>query len=197
MRDDELLLFPLSSVLFPGGELRLRIFEPRYTELVRCCTREQRPFGVCLILEGSEAGGPATPAAFGTSARIEDFYTLPDGLLGISASGEQRFHVRRTKVRDNGLIVAEVDYVEAAQPEAVHAEHGLLVVLLDHLLEQIGGTHAQASRPLFDQAEWVGFRLAEVLPIDMAERQRLLQCDDPHERLERILRILPELQADT
>jgi uncharacterized protein len=195
MRDDELPLFPLSSVLFPGGELRLRIFEPRYTELVRWCTREQRPFGVCLILDGNEAGAPATPAAFGTSARIADFYTLPDGLLGISASGEQRFHVRRTKVRDNGLIVAEIDRVAAAPTEAVRPEHGLLVVLLDHLLEQIGGPHAQAARPLFDQAEWVGFRLAELLPIEPAERQRLLQCEDQHARLDLILRCLPDLQS--
>jgi uncharacterized protein len=195
MRDDELPLFPLSSVLFPGGELRLRIFEPRYIELVRWCTREQRPFGVCLILEGREAGAPASPAAFGTAARIADFYTLPDGLLGISASGEQRFHVRRTKVRDNGLIVAEVDGVAAAPNEAVRPEHSLLVVLLEHLLEQVGGSHAQAPRPLFDQADWVGFRLAELLPISAAERQRLLQCDDQHERLDLILRRLPALQG--
>ena len=190
MREDELLLFPLHSVLFPGGALRLRIFEPRYTELVRCCTREQRPFGVCLILDGSEAGSPATPAAFGTTARIDDFYTLPDGLLGISASGERRFHVRRTRVRDNGLIVAEVEALEAPPTEPVRPEHGLLVTLLDHLLEQLGGPHAQAPRPCFDQADWVGFRLAELLPLRPDERQGLLQCADPHERLDRIVRSL-------
>jgi uncharacterized protein len=196
VREDELPLFPLHSVLFPGGELRLRIVEPRHTDLIRWGAREARPFGVCLLLDGEPAGTRATPAAFGTSARIADFYTLPDGMLGIAANGERQFHVRRTKVRDNGLIVAEVDPVEAAPTEPVRPEHGLLVLLLDRLLEQAGGPHASAPRPCFDRADWVGWRLAELLPLSALDRQRLLQCHDQHERLDRIVRQLPELQAE-
>ena len=79
----DLPLFPLNAVLFPGGELALRIFEPRYLDLVRECTRQERPFGVCLILDGAEAGAPAMPAAVGTLARIVDFEARTDGLLGI------------------------------------------------------------------------------------------------------------------
>lgn len=196
MREDELPLFPLHSVLFPGGELRLRIVEPRHTDLIRWCAREARPFGVCLLLDGETAGTPAAPAAFGTSARIADFYTLPDGMLGIAASGERPFRVRRTRVRDNGLIVVEIDPVLPAPSEPVRPEHGLLVLLLDRLLEQAGGPHARAPRPCFDQADWVGWRLAELLPMSAIDRQHLLQCADPHERLDRIVRQLPELQAE-
>lgn len=196
MREDELPLFPLHSVLFPGGELRLRIVEPRHSDLIRWCAREARPFGACLLLEGEPAGTPASPAAVGTSARIADFYTLPDGMLGIAASGEQPFRVRRTKVRDNGLIVAEIDALPAAPSQPVRPEHGLLVVLLDRLLEQAGGPHANAPLPCFDQADWVGWRLAELLPLSAPDRQRLLQCTDQHERLDRIVRQLPELQGD-
>jgi uncharacterized protein len=196
MRDDELPLFPLHAALFPGGELHLRVFEPRYIDLIGWCAREQRPFGVCLILEGEESGAPSTPAAFGTAARIVDFDILPDGLLGITAHGEHRFHVRRTKVRDNGLIVAEVDAVACPPSDAVRPEHGLLVVLLDHLLEKMGGIHAQAPRSCFDRADWVGYRLAELLPLAARMRQDLLQCIDQHERLDRIVLHLPELQVD-
>ena len=89
----DLPLFPLSAVLFPGGPLALRIFEQRYLDLVRDCARRSSGFGVCLILQGREAGEPAVPAAVGTVARITDFYTLPDGLLGISAEGGERFQV--------------------------------------------------------------------------------------------------------
>jgi uncharacterized protein len=195
VRADELPLFPQHSVLFPGGELRLRIVEPRHADLIRWCAREARPFGVCLLLDATD-GAPALPAAFGTSARIADFYTLPDGLLGIAASGEQPFHVRRTRVRDNGLIVAEIEPIDPPPAEPVRPEHGLLVLLLDRLLEQAGGPHARAPRPCFDQADWVGWRLAELLPLTQPERQRLLQCADQHERLDRIVRQLPDLQGE-
>ena len=95
----EIPLFPLSTVLFPGGPLQLRIFEPRYLAMVRECARANSAFGVCLILRGREAGVPAQPEAVGTLARISDFYTLPDGLLGIGAEGGQRFRVLRARAR--------------------------------------------------------------------------------------------------
>jgi uncharacterized protein len=195
VREDELPLFPLHAVLFPGGDLRLRIFEPRYLDLIRWCARETREFGVCLILEGGEAGDPALPVAFGTSARIADFWSLPDGLLGIAVTGGSRFHVRRTRVRDNGLIVATVDPVPCPRAEPVRAEHGVLVILLDLLLERVGCPHAKAPRAHFDEADWVGYRLAELLPLSPRERQGLLQCEDQHDRLERIVQRLPTLES--
>lgn len=195
MSSTELPLFPLRTVLFPGGELRLRVFEPRYLDMVKQCTRSDSGFGVCLILDGHEAGAPATPAAFGTRARIVDFYSQPDGLLGLTVTGESRFHVWRTRVRDNGLIVAEVDTLVEPPPRPVAPEHSLLSMLLDRLIEQFGGPHAQAPRAHFDDASWVGFRLAEILPFTDPERQELLQCADGYARLERIVHKLPQLQA--
>ncbi len=194
MRADELPLFPLRTVLFPGGELRLRIFETRYIDLVRLCTREGRPFGVCLILEGEEAGTPARPAALGTTATIDDFYTLPDGMLGIRCVGGRRFHVERTKVRDNGLIVGEVRWLDDDEADFVRPEHALLAQLLERILEQVGGPHAKGPHDRFERAHWVGCRLAELLPYAAADRQRLLECADAHARLQRILDTLPGLE---
>ena len=134
----DLPLFPLSCVLFPGGPLALRIFEQRYLDLVRDCTRRGSGFGVCLILQGREAGEPALPAAVGTLARITDFCTLPDGLLGISAQGGERFQVTTTRVRDNGLVHGEVRFWPAEPVVQVPPEHGLLATILERLLEQIG-----------------------------------------------------------
>lgn len=193
MKANELPLFPLRTVLFPGGELRLRIFETRYLDMVRLCTREQRPFGVCLLLDVSDDGLPMPPAALGTTATIIDFYTLPDGMLGIRCEGGQRFHIERTKVRDNGLIVGEVELIDDDDVANVRPEHALLVHLLDHLLTQVGGPHAKAPRACFDRAQWVSCRLAELLPFDSAAQQRLLQCRDPHERLQRVVDELPGL----
>jgi uncharacterized protein len=193
---DELPLFPLHSVLFPGGELRLRIFEPRYLDMLRECGRRGTGFGVCLIVQGREAGAPAVPAAWGTRASIADFYTLPDGLLGISAQGEERFHAEHTRVRDNGLVVGSVRPVPEPGREPVAPEHGLLVTLLEKLLEQAGGPHERAERACFDDSRWVGYRLAELLPIDNHVRQQLLQLHDAHARLERLLEAVAELQAE-
>ncbi|GAA0716267.1 LON peptidase substrate-binding domain-containing protein [Dokdonella soli] len=187
-------LFPLDTVLFPGGPLRLRIFEQRYLDLVRDCARDGRAFGVCLILEGREAGEPALPAAVGTTARITDFYTLPDGLLGISAEGGERFQVASTRVRDNGLVYGEVRFWPDEPAVAVPPEHGLLATILERLLDEIGGVFAKVERTRYDDASWVGFRLAETLPLAQPEKQQLLQMTDPLQRLARIQHYLPRFQ---
>lgn len=195
MAHAELPLFPLRTVLFPGGELRLRVFEPRYLDMVKQCTRAGSGFGVCLILDGEEVGRPAVPAAFGTRARIVDFYAEADGLLGLQVRGECRFHVLRTRVRDNGLIVAETELLAPPAAQPVEPEHGLLATLLERLIDRFGGPHAKAERGAFDDAAWVGYRLAEMLPFTDRERQELLQCDDDHARLTRIVQRLPQFQG--
>jgi Lon protease-like protein len=187
MSQESLGLFPLHAVLVPGASLGLRVFEPRYLDLVRDCGRDGVGFGVCLILEGEEAGAAATPAAFGTEARIEDFDTDAGGLLTLRVRGHRRFRVRRTRVRDNGLVVGEVEWREADPEEELRPEHGLLALLLQRILEQAGGEHADAPPSCFDDAAWVGWRLAELLPLADLQRQSLLQEDDPHARLQQLL----------
>ena len=196
MQTVDIPLFPLSAVLFPGGALSLRIFEPRYLDLIRDCSRDNAGFGVCLILEGREAGEAVVPAAIGTLARINDFYTLADGLLGISAEGGERFQVSRTRVRDNGLIHADVRFWPDEPIVAVPPEHGLLVTILDRLLEQMGGALSKVDRARLDDAAWVGFRLAEILPLEPAEKQHLLQMTDPLQRLAQLAHYLPRFQRD-
>lgn len=192
---DDIPLFPLNTVLFPGGSLALRIFEPRYLSLVRDCTKNGHGFGVCLILSGTEAGLPAAPAAVGTLACIDDFYTLPDGLLGIRASGSRRFRVAHSRVRDNGLVHGEVTWQPDEPVVSVPPEHGLLATILERLLERAGGEHARAERSRLDDASWVGFRLAEFLPLEMSERQHLLQLSDPLARLDALTRYMPRFQS--
>ena len=181
----ELPLFPLSTVLFPGGPLRLRIFEPRYLDMVRQCLRESRGFGVVLIIEGAEAGEAVSVAEIGTSARLVDFDTLPDGLLGIDCVGEQRFRLRRRWQQADGLNLAEVDYLPDDAPCALPAELAHLGELLREVLPQLGDryTHVTAS---YEDAGWVGNRWAEVLPLTSAEKQQLLELADPLARLEQV-----------
>lgn len=181
-------LFPLHTVLVPGAALDLRIFERRYLDMIRDCGRSGSGFGVCLILDGNEAGAAALPAAFGTEALVEDFDTTPEGLLSLRVRGRRRFHVLRTRMRDTGLVVADIEWREddAVSPR-LRPEHALLAELLRRILLQIASAQAEPAPMLFENAAWVGWRLAELLPLPMPQRQELLQLDDPHARLQRLL----------
>jgi uncharacterized protein len=185
MSSAELPLFPLSTVLFPGGPLRLRIFEPRYLDMVRHCLKEARTFGVVLILEGAEAGAAASVADTGTCARLVDFDALPDGLLGIDCVGEQRFRVRRRWQQGDGLNLAEIDYLPDDPPYALPAELAHLGELLREVLPQLGERYAHVTAR-YDDAGWVGNRWAEVLPLTVAEKQQLLELADPLARLQQV-----------
>lgn len=190
MPSESLPLFPLHSVLLPGAALGLRVFEPRYLDLVRECGRSGHGFGICLILDGEEAGTPAMPAAFGTEALIEDFGTGDDGLLTLRVRGARRFHVRRTRVRDNGLVAADIGWRGDTDADELRPQHGLLATVLERILDQVGGEHADASKARFEDAAWIGWRLAELLPLSGMQRQSLLQDDDPHARLDQLLCML-------
>lgn len=192
----ELPLFPLSTVLVPGAELRLRIFEARYLDLVRSCSREGTGFGICLVLDAPQEEGMRSSAAVGTEACISDFGTTEDGLLALTVVGARRFHVDRARVRDNGLVLGEVRWFDPPGRHPVRAEHGLLVQLLRRILDHFGGRHAAADAACFDDADWVGWRLVELLPLEDAQRQELLEQSDPHRRLDRLLELIPDLPRD-
>ncbi len=190
-----LALFPLHAVLLPGATLSLRIFEPRYLDLVRECGRSGSSFGVCLILEGEEVGAPAIPAAWGVEAVVEDFDVGADGILVLRLRGARRFHVSASHVRDNGLVMADVEWCERDSDDELQPEHGLLGTVLEHIIEQIGGEYTTAGPAQLDQAAWVGWRLAELLPLRETQRLQLLQENDPQRRLDRLLEWIPELDV--
>ncbi|MCR6624964.1 LON peptidase substrate-binding domain-containing protein [Pseudoxanthomonas japonensis] len=184
---DSLPLFPLHKVLLPGAAMDLRIFERRYLDLVRDCGRSGGGFGVCLILEGSEAGAPATPAAYGVEARIENFDMGEDGLLSLRVRGHRRFHVVRTRVRDNGLVMADVEWLHSDEDLEILPEHALLGTLLQTMMEKVGTDISKLPARVFEHAGWVGWRLAQVLPITPLQRVSLLQENDVNARLQRLL----------
>ena len=175
-------LFPLQVVLFPGGPLKLRIFETRYLDMVRRCMREQQPFGVALLLEGQEAGGPAVSAEIGTTARIVDFEPLQDGLLGITAIGERTFRIRERSRQADGLNLAEIDWLPQPEPVPVPAESRDLVELLRYALPRMELAY-DLTAARYDDAGWVSARLVEIFPLPLLEQQHCLEMTDPLLRL--------------
>ena len=182
---DTIPLFPLRLVLFPGGPLKLRIFEPRYVDMIGRCMRDGTPFGVAMIVEGEEAGGPATTAAIGTSARIVDFEKLPDGLLGITAVGDKCFRLESVHRQTDGLNIAEVEWLDAEPALPVPQNCEPFVMLLQHALPELAPLY-DFSPVSYDDASWVGSRLVEILPLPPTEKQHCLELQDPLARLEHL-----------
>ena len=184
-------LFPLGTVLFPGGLMPLKIFEQRYLEMAKNCLRAGTPFGVCLIREGREVGTPATHENLGCLARITQWDMQQPGLLQLIAQGGERFRVRATRVRTDGLILADIEIL-AEEADTPIPEKFLAC---RQLLERIVAEHGErlfAKSFKLDSSLWVAARLAEVLPLPTAARQKLLELDGSTQRLEILQRLLVE-----
>jgi Lon protease-like protein len=177
----ELPLFPLDTVLFPGGPLPLRIFEPRYLDMVSRCMREQSGFAVVLIGEGQEAAEATSFAATGTEARIVDFDRLEGGVLGISCVGRERVRVVEAWREADGLNRGRVLDIAADPLVPVPPDQVWLTEIVNQVLPEAGDTYRHVERR--DDAAWIANRLAEILPLSLADRQTLLELADPLERL--------------
>lgn len=181
-------IFPLATVLFPGALLPLRIFEVRYMDMAKECLKHGSPFGVCLIREGAEVGAPAVPEPVGCLARIAEADMEELGILKVKAEGLERFRLLDSETTPQGLILGSVERLE---PEA-SADCPQLAESAEFLRKVVAGIgKARFGAPLeFDDASWVSFRLAEVLPLRNDVKQKLLELRDASVRLAILHRFL-------
>lgn len=184
-------IFPLHAVLFPGGLLPLRVFEARYMDMARDCLRHERPFGVCLIREGREVGAPATPEPVGCLARITDWDMQQLGLLHLKTLGDQRFRILASQTGAQGLVSAEIELIPPEEAIPLPERFTAFTRLLELVV-------AEQERPIFAEphefgnAVWVGYRLAEILPVPLAAKQKLLELTDSLARLDILQRFLEQ-----
>ncbi|MEM8982620.1 MAG: LON peptidase substrate-binding domain-containing protein [Pseudomonadota bacterium] len=182
MNEQTLPLFPLRTVLFPEGPLPLRVFEARYLDMISRCMRESTGFGVVMIERGQETG-PASFAEIGTVAEITDWYQGSDGILGVTAVGKQRFRVIERSVADDGLNTATVEWLEEPPSLALPSDYSHLAAILQSVLDDFGRLYAGSDKR-YDDAAWVSYRLAEILPISAEDKQRCLEAPSTAVRLE-------------
>lgn len=174
----EIPIFPLGTVLFPGSALPLRIFEQRYVDMTKACIAEDSVFGVCLILDGREAGEPAIPHAIGCTARIVEWEIPAPGLFTLRTRGEQVFSIRERHVQRDGLIRARVTLRPPAPPVPVDDEHRGLSQLYERIVERFGAqVFPSPLQP--EDGTWLSYRLADLLDLPMAAKQRLLETAEP------------------
>jgi hypothetical protein len=182
-------IFPLNTVLFPGGLLPLRVFETRYMDMTRECLKRNEAFGVCLIQQGAEVGAPAVPEGIGCLAKIQECDMQQQGILNLKTRGGQRFRILERETSTQGLISAGVELMEPDASVAVPEQFSACVRLLQMVVADQGKA-VFAEPHAFDDAAWVGYRLTEILPVPLVAKQKLLELTDSLSRLSILQRFL-------
>ncbi|MCC5869303.1 MAG: LON peptidase substrate-binding domain-containing protein [Gammaproteobacteria bacterium] len=195
MSDVEIPLFPLNTVLFPGGPLPLRIFEPRYLDMISRCLKQQHGFGVLLIGEGREGGSVGSTVRVGTMASIVDWGQGEDSLLAVTAHGNERFALREVRVQADGLNLGVVDFLAPEPKVPLGERHARLSRLLETVISDLGPLYDAIPKD-YDDASWVGYRLAELLPLSLPDKQALLELEDAEARLDALLPVVEAMQRD-
>jgi uncharacterized protein len=191
----EIPIFPLRTVLFPGGLLPLKIFEQRYLDMTKECIRDSSPFGVCLIRDGGEVGAPAVPYPVGCTARITEWDMPHLGMFHLLCCGESVFRITEHWVGKNGLAHAVVELRPAPASMALPQEHQALADLLRKIIDKLGKTNFP-SPVMLDDADWVCSRLIEALPLEPEFKQRMLELGDISARLNEIGAILQDRRVE-
>jgi len=185
-------MFPLNTVLFPGGVLPLRIFEIRYIDMVRRCMREELPFGICLIKTGKEIGEVAQTYNTGTLVNIIDWEQRKDGLLGIVVQGFSSFRMQQQQVQSDQLLQAQIAEISAEPACPLPDRYHYQALLLQNFLRQLGGVYDNLSGD-YQDATWVGQRLSELLPMSLSQRQTLLEAETPLVRIHNLEQAIKHL----
>jgi uncharacterized protein len=191
-------LFPLKTVLFPGGLLPLKVFEQRYIDMTKACLRDAQPFGVCLITRGEEvaqrnqlgAVAPADFALIGTQARIVSWDMPQLGILHLQTEGGTRFQVQSSSITGDGLVVAQVTHLPPEPPVELPETFAPLANLLELMINRAGPDNFSA--PALNDASWVGYRLAELLPLPLPIKQSMLEINDSLVRLKVLAQFLKQ-----
>ena len=192
-------LFPLGTVLFPGGVLPLRIFEVRYLDMISRCHKAGAPFGVVLLTQGSEVRRPGNTEAFcpvGTLATISELDAPRAGLMMIRVMGAQRFRITSSDQLRHGLWIADVERLAPDMAVPVPDDLKNTAQALEKLIASLElKTGAPDRMPLqgpwrLDDCGWVANRWCELLPLPMQLKQRLMELDNPLVRLELVSDVL-------
>jgi uncharacterized protein len=178
-------LFPLQTVLFPGTLLPLRIFEARYLDMISASLRSARPFGIVPIRIGREVGATPDFFPFGTLASVESFDQGADGLLHVRVQGTERFRVESHEVQPDALLVANISVVTQAEEQAIPGDLDYLKTLLTEIFEANAEQIPYRDWQM-DNALWVAYRLAEILPLAAATKVAVLQADSGLAALSRL-----------
>jgi Lon protease-like protein len=195
-------LFPLKTVLFPGGILPLKIYETRYIDMVRECMKQNAPFGIVLIKSGQEAGALAEPETVGCLAHVAQWDMQREDTMLLRALGGERFRILETRVLPDQRLEGRIEMIEADGPIPISDMHVTCAQTLKIVIDDIDAKgkaehgssfHSAFTRPIqLDSAAWVANRWCEILPIPLKARQKLLELSDAGSRLSIVYQYLQQ-----
>lgn len=200
---NEIALFPLRVVMFPGGKVDLQIFERRYLDLVSHCMRNDIGFGVCLLREGEEVvqdSAKQTIHRTGTYSKIIDWDQLDNGLLSITVEGLAKFRIQDCWQADSGVLEAVVEFTNCDNTDDD------VIPLEDHYSALVDLLQSLESHPLIEKRNlcidydnlWdLGWRLSDLIPMEVEQKQELLELDDPWERIRSIEQLVADMANET
>jgi len=180
-------LFPLNTVLFPGGTIPLQVFEPRYLKLIDDCLNSDSKFGVVLIKEGKEVGGPSVPMSIGTIAKITSVKNLPNNRLLVTSIGTDRFNILEI-LKDDPYMVASVDVQieqtnEEIEDQTLKEATRLTGEYLQTLLAMQGGWIKNPSSSLPEKPLDLSFFMAQLIQQPASDQQKMLETTSTINRL--------------
>jgi Lon protease-like protein len=191
---EQLPIFPLRTVLFPGALLPLHIFEPRYQLMLSRWADNEPCFGVVLTKSGSEVGDQPDTHQIGTSALNMELVTSPDGRSNLLVKGARHFEIIESDW-DESYMMATITWLDAKETGQVDNDWNNAVGHIRNLLDRYLEAHNQASgqhatlRELDDQPVVLAYAVASTLPLPVETRQRLLEATPP----DRLLATLEEV----
>jgi Lon protease-like protein len=193
-------LFPLGTVLFPDGVIALKIFEARYLDMIKQCLREKTEFGIVSIIKDQYGNADNLSSSFskiGTLAQIEDFDPVQPALYMTKSFGTQRFKLMSSEQETNGLWVGEVELLENDPVTPIPQEHLRVAEFLEEIISVIQREDLLGDAPFkkpfkVDDCGWVSNRLAELLPISLAQKNHLLAQTNPRIRLDLVTEIIED-----
>lgn len=187
-------LFPLNTVLFPGGRISLRIFEPRYVDMLSHCMRNEIGFGVCLLRENAGSKSPDLFHQVGTYTLIADWDLLDDGLLGLHCMGQKRFSVLESRFSESGFNEAEVGWRLDQTGECAPELMTTCLKYVQRRAEMDGLVLDLKNKERLKDPNWLGYRLAEMLPLTAESQQTVLEMDAPEMRLRTLHSVIQTIE---
>lgn len=195
-------LFPLKTVLFPGGILPLKVYETRYIDMVRECMKQNAPFGIVLIKSGQEAGAPAEPEAVGCLAHVSQWDMPSEDFMLLRTLGGERFRILETRALPDQRLEGRIEMIEADGDIPISNMHvncaQSLKIVIDDIDAKGKAEHGNSfdspfARPMrLDSAAWVANRWCEILPIPLKARQKLLELNNAESRLSIVYQYLQQ-----
>lgn len=183
-------IFPLKSIILPGGQFPLRIFERRYLDMTRECLKNDKGFVIALTKRDSDY--ISSVYDYASYVEIVDWSQLDGGLLGITVEGKNIVKLNNYALDESNLLKGDALEIDCGIDYLVPQKYQILSKFYKKIYPEIKA-YIFHIKPKYNDANWLGFRLIECLPLELDDKADLISMQEPLDRLERILHIVKKI----